>query len=292
MKIEIRETTEEGIIQITTLDERFYAKKNKNNTYQFNPSVTWIGHYSPIGIGLLKYIADKGWDETEAIKQAAGEKGSKVHKAIESLLAGQTITLETGFQSSDGEDYSDLTPEEYWCVMTFAEFWKDLNSKHTVTLVDTEKTVWVDATKDEKYGYAGTRDMKLIVDGKPWIVDLKTSKQVYLTHELQLSALKHADIDMPEIYVLQVGYKMNKAGWKLTEIEDKFDLFLAAKKFWSDANPDAKPKQKDYPAEISLVFQKKEEVKDEVKNVKSGNINRIKKPLSKVQALKIKMNNQ
>lgn len=251
MTIEIRKTKEDGIIQITTLDERWYEKDSR-----FSPSVTWICHYSPMGLGLLKHYADKGWDEAQAIRNAAAEKGSKVHQAIEALLAGQPVTLETGFTNPETTATEDLTPDEYWAIMTFTDFWADLNKNHKVKLIDTEKVAWVEPDKGEQYGYAGTRDFKIILDGRPAIVDIKTSQSIYLTHELQLSALKHADQELPDIYLLNVGYKKNKCGWKFTQIEDKFDLFLSAKKFWRDANPDTKPKQKDYPPEIALTFQK------------------------------------
>ncbi len=261
MKIEIRKTKEDGIIQITTLDERWYSKQVTLNDSEpvrtelrFNPSITWIGHYSPMGVGLLKHYAEHGWDEAETIKREAAEKGSKVHQACEALLAGQSVSLEMGFKNPETGDHEELTPDEYYGVMTFAAFWEEFTKQHTVALVDTEKVVWVDPQPGENYGYAGTRDVKLIVDGKPTIIDLKTSKEIYLTHELQLSALKHADPDLPDTFILQLGYKKNKAGWKLTATEDKVDLFLSAKRFWADANPEAKPKQKDYPPEITLTF--------------------------------------
>lgn len=62
----------------------------------FNPSITWIGHYSPMGYGLLKFYADRRLDEVEMVKKAAGEKGSKVHQAIESLLLGESVKLDSG----------------------------------------------------------------------------------------------------------------------------------------------------------------------------------------------------
>jgi hypothetical protein len=248
VKIEIRKTKEDGIIQITTLDERWYEKNG-----QFNPSVTWIAHYAPMGIGLLKHYANHGWDEAETIKRDAAERGSKVHQACESLLLGNTVKLSDGFINPESGEQEELTPDEYWCVMTFAAFWTEFTGQHKVSIVDTEKVAWVDPAKGEQYGYAGTRDIKLIVDGKPSILDLKTSQDVYLSHELQLSALKHADPELPDIFVLQVGYRRNKNGWKLTPIEDKFGLFLSAQKFWADANRETKPKQKDYPPELKLL---------------------------------------
>jgi hypothetical protein len=37
---------------------------------------------------------------------------------------------------------------------------------------------WVDPAKDEQCGFAGARDIKLIVDGKPSIFELKKSQDL------------------------------------------------------------------------------------------------------------------
>ncbi len=183
-----------------------------------------------------------------------------MHQAIDILLQGGKIEFDTKLADPDEPNneskYSPLTPDEYWTVMTFQDWWSDLNANHKVQVVDTEKTVWVEAAEGEKYGYAGTRDFKLIVDNEFWALDIKSGQAAtpYLGWEMQLSAIKRADPDRPRTFVLQPGYRANKRGWKLTETEDKFHLFAAAFQFWKDANPDTKPKQKDYPPEISLVF--------------------------------------
>ena len=70
MKKMIIDTKTKGIVQITTVDERWYLKKDK-----FVPSSTWIANYYPKGIGFNKWLASKGWDRAEALKQEAGEKG-------------------------------------------------------------------------------------------------------------------------------------------------------------------------------------------------------------------------
>lgn len=267
MKIEIRKTRTDGIIQITTLDERFYAKTGKQEVdgkeievTRFNPSITWIEKYSPMGIGLLKYYAKHGWDEAKMLTEEAAERGSKVHQAIDILLQGGTVKMDTKLADPDEPEneskYAPLTPDEYWTVMTFQDWWNDLNANHQVKVVDTEKTVWVEPAKGEQYGYAGTRDIKLIVDNENWAIDIKSGQAAspYLGWELQLSAIKRADPDRPRTFILQPGYKANKRGWKLTETKDKFPLFQAAFQFWKDANPDTKPKQKDYPPEITLTI--------------------------------------
>ena len=102
MKKLIRDVDEKrGIVQITTYDERWYAHEVKDPitgipTVIFVPSVTWVAESYPKGIAFYKWLADKGWDEAEAIKEAAGDKGSKVHHAIEDLLAGREVLLDPG----------------------------------------------------------------------------------------------------------------------------------------------------------------------------------------------------
>src|SRR5205085_7684493 len=66
---------------------------------------------------------------------------------------------------------------------------------------------------------------------------------------------KHADSesDVTRLGILQVGYKRNKnQKYKLTEITDKFPLFLAAKLIWANECEGVAPLQKDYPLLVSL----------------------------------------
>jgi hypothetical protein len=108
-----------------------------------------------------------------------------------------------------------------------------------------------------------------------YIVDFKTGQNVWPEYELQISAYKHAVPSDPEIAqamagkefklaILQIGYKRNKAGWKFTEIEDKFPLFLAARQIWQNENPDTKPLQRDYPLSLQVTTPAAE-VSDEAK---------------------------
>jgi hypothetical protein len=89
----INKDKERGIVQITTFDERWYARPTEDPItklprFEFVPSVTWIADHYPKGVGFYKWLANKGWDEAEAIKSAAGDKGSKVHLAIADLIRG------------------------------------------------------------------------------------------------------------------------------------------------------------------------------------------------------------
>lgn len=256
MKKEIREVDKEkGIVQVTTTDERWYVKEITDPvtglpSYQYVPSVTWIcGHY-PKGVQFYKWLAEKGWDESQAIKNAAGGRGSKVHKAIELLLDGLTVRMGDKIPNRDGVE-EELTVEEYDAILSFHKWYLEAKPEE---IISTEITIWNDVE-----GYAGTVDLVAKIGGDTYIIDFKTSQQIWAEYELQLSAYKHS---LPELdaklAILQVGYKKNKAGYKFTEIDDKYDLFLAAKQIWKNETSGQKPLQKDYPLSIELSDRKKE----------------------------------
>jgi hypothetical protein len=242
--------TEKGIVQITSWDERWYGIDSKNEVtglpeYKFLPSVTWIADYYPKGIGFYKWLADKGWDEAESLKESAGQKGSKVHLAVEKLLAGEVVNINSKILNKSTGQEEALSAEEYEAIMSFAEWHKDNNP----TLLASEITVI-----NEVIGYAGTVDFFCEISGEKWIIDFKTSANIWASHELQLSAYRHAiGVEGVKTAILQLGYKRNKyKKYKFTEIDDKFDLFLGAKKVWANENSGVVPAQKDYPLEIKL----------------------------------------
>ena len=272
MKKTIRETKNqvgERIVQITTPDERWYAKTVNNGEgipeVKFVPSVTWITEFYPKGIGFWKWLANNGWDEAESIKQAAGNKGSKVHLAVEDLLRGEEVKMDSEYLNKDTGREEPLSVEEYECLMSFAN-WHTLVKPETIK---TEITVF-----DEKDDYAGTIDYICIVRNDvvagrtsikagTYIIDLKTGQNVWPSHTLQVSAYKHAWVsELPKeqkeygedvrLAILQLGYRRNKAGWKFTEVEDQFDLFLHAKAIWANECAGIKPSQKDYPLSLKL----------------------------------------
>jgi hypothetical protein len=259
VKREIREVdSERGIIQITDQDERFYARRILKGTPQerwdYVPSVTWICDRGfPKGIGFYRWLADKGWDQAEEIRVAAGEKGSKVHQCVAILLNGGCVSMEDSFENPRTLDLEPLTAEEYFCLMTFTEWFAETKPD----VIDYEYTVW-----NERYRYAGTVDLKcrLNIDGYKyvWIIDVKTSPHIWPSQELQVSAYKHADTESKttKLGILQVGYKANKSKkYKFTPVADKFQLFLSARKIWAHECENVKPLQREYPMSLSLVEQ-------------------------------------
>jgi len=251
MKKEIIESvTKDGkpYMRITTSDERWYVRDD-----QFVPSVTWICGYYPKGTQFYKWLAEKGWDESQAIKQAAGDKGSKVHYAIEDLVKGETVKMDAKYINPTTGEQEELTKEEYECLMAFSDWFKETKPK----VVESEIVVFGD-------GFAGTIDLVCEIDGTLWIIDYKTGQNIWSEYELQLSAYKNAyrGQNEPNLAILQIGYKKNKRGWKFTEIQDKFNLFLAAKQIWANEAEKVQPKVKDYPEELKLNIEKHESTKE------------------------------
>lgn len=241
MKIERRVTKEPGIIQVTTSDERWYFREEDERYF---PSVTWITGYYPKGIEFYKWLASKGWDESVAIKEAAGERGRRVHQAIERLLVQGTIGMGDVFRVGDTEVLTELSVEEYEAVMSFHAWYMEVNPE----ILGVEEVVY-----SEEHDYAGTMDLLVRIDNQVWVVDLKTSQQVWPEHELQVSAYRHTEQGKSHAgAILQVGYKKNKKRFKFTEVDDKFDLFLAARSIWSAENANVFPKQMNYPLTLTI----------------------------------------
>jgi hypothetical protein len=277
MKKIIREVDEKrGIIQITVADERWYTKPSVDPetevpVYTPVPSVTWIAGFWPKGVGFYKWLADKGWDEAEAAKSAAGDKGSAVHKAIEMILNGQEFRIDTKVEdksNSSEQEYAtrELTYEELLCVKSFMDWKNEVKPE----VIATETTVFSDIN-----GYAGTVDFVCRIEGVPYVIDFKTSKQVWKEHELQISAYRvalengenplyeknpngtetHKMVDLSGLKtaILQVGYERNKAGYKFTEIEDEFAMFKVAQQIWKSEIGENTPGfvKRDFPIILS-----------------------------------------
>lgn len=239
MRIDYKEIKNANTVQVTTTDERWYLHPE---TKLWVPSSTWICSYVP-SKELAIWMAKKGWDEAELIKQEAGSKGSRVHKGIEVLVSGGEVKHNDCFTDGNGE-FKELSIEEYEAIISFKQWCDEVKPKFLAS----EKTVF-----NKELNYAGTLDCIVEIEGIKYLLDFKTSSEVYPSHKYQISSYLHCDgIEAAKMAVLQVGYKRNKKKFKFTEIEDEFDGFLAAKVFWAKENLDKKPLQKDLPTIIKL----------------------------------------
>jgi hypothetical protein len=285
MKKEIKIVDKEkGVIRITTLDERWYAQPAVDNetglpVYKYFPSTTWVASYYPKGIEFYKWLADKGWDEAEAIKNTAGEKGSKVHFACSQIDEGKEVTIESKFKNSQGIE-EEISLEEFRCVKDYVEFLKEYKPEVLLN----EQSFFSDISGGTIDRIYGIRNQLAPQVRQIWVCDIKTSKSIWEEYKLQLSDYSHMNIDYKKLgitdeewtnrklAILQIGYKMNRAGYKFTELEDKYDLFRnVAYKIWQNENTNAKPKEIELP--LRLISPLIPQVETKVVEVKKINKN-------------------
>jgi len=260
MKKEIR-VVKNGIVQISLPDERWYTfdsvdPRTGNPVYEYWPSVTWIASYYPKDINFMKWLASKGWDEAESLKVLAGDRGSKVHYAVETLLKGKEVTMADKFINPTTGEPEELSVDEYSCLIDFSNWFK---SQENIEIAGIEITHF-----NHEHRYAGTIDILCRIDGQLYVLDLKTSKSIYQGHKLQISAYSHLDVPLKDygisdkewkerkMAILQVGYKRNKDRFKFTEIDDCFPLFLATKQVWANECEKIQPPQLDLPLKVKL----------------------------------------
>ena len=265
-----------NIVQITTADERWYAKEAKIEDIEspeiiWVPSVTWIKSYYYMSPYLVKWIADKGLTESEKIKKEAGLKGDKIHQATEDVDKGLKIKIDAKYLNKENGEMEELTVEEYEAILSYRNYIDDEQPE----LLANEMTVF--AKEDSEEQYAGTLDRIFaigFVEDKDvrqiYIVDIKSGQSVWKDMSIQLSAYNHADIDYEKLgitkeewenrklLIIQVGYRKNKKGYKITEVDDRYDLFKISYQTWKEENPDSKPKQRDFPLFIQSEFRLKE----------------------------------
>lgn len=270
MQKEIRHIDKsKGVMRITSINERWYSRPVLNvktglPEYEYYPSSTWISSYYPKGIYFYKWLAEKGWNEAEALKQTAADKGSRVHYGCQDIDIGKEIKINDKYPNPSTGNMEELSKEEVDCLISYCNFLDEVKP----LLLAQELTSFGDV-------YAGTAD-KIFVTGSGknrqiWIIDLKTSQSIWSEHELQISSYSHMQIDYKglgmkqsewdkrKLGILQIGYQKNKKGYKFTEIEDKYNLFRnVAYEIWKNENPEVKPKEKDYPLVVFSKFRREQ----------------------------------
>jgi hypothetical protein len=131
-----------------------------------------------------------------------------------------------------GNPYPDPPKEIHAYIDRFIDFLVEKQPR----FIENEVTLW-----SREYGYAGTADFIIEVDGRVLLADLKTGKSLHSEIGLQLSALSHCDFILretgeecakPHIDGL-FGLHLRPRSWKLVEVKESdacFAAFLAAQR--------------------------------------------------------------
>jgi hypothetical protein len=238
----------EGDKQINILDSRFYRRDGKHY-----PSVTSVLNYFPKNQFFHSWLKDVGHN-ADIIASKAAVEGTSVHNAVESFLHGEEISW------LDEHGTAKYSLEVWKMILKFADFW----NTHKPELVSTEYHLFSDL-----HEYAGTADLVVRINGKLWLLDVKTSNSLHSSYGLQLAAYAMAWNEMHNEPIQDTGILWLKAstrsegkgdaiqgkGWQLKQygsIASNFIMFKNIYEIYKMENPDFKPATETLPITIKI----------------------------------------
>lgn len=233
--------------QLTFKDGRFYTDENGN----YFPSATTLLEAYPKPAQLIMWMKEVG-SKADEIRDAAGKRGSSVHQLTEDYDQGIECTL------LDEYGKPKYSLEEWAMFERYVEF--SVNHKPEHHLI--EQTFI-----SSSLGFAGTIDRVCTIDGKTYVLDIKTSNGIYNSYWLQLAAYRELynicvkDSNMPNIdgvAILWLNAKTRTAGkkgdvqgkgWQMVSEFDtskQWSLFQAVQQLWHAEHEGDKPREFSY----------------------------------------------
>lgn len=233
--------------QLTFLDTRFY----RTDSGDFVPSVTTYLEAYPKSAAFYEWLKSAGKDADE-IRDEAGRKGSAVHDLTERFDNGEEVTL------LDENGFIGYKLQEWAMFEKYVEF----RTRFETSVIHNELNVVSD-----KYKMGGTIDRVMTIEGKLYLVDIKTSNAVHPHYWLQLAAYQTLLLEaQPQLKLDGVGILWLNAktrtegkkgaiqgkGWQLniceqgTDMIKYWNLFKACQQLWLAENEDQKPRQVSY----------------------------------------------
>jgi hypothetical protein len=235
--------------QLTFVDARFYEVNNI-----FVPSVSTILSAYPKDASFYKWLKEVGHD-ADAIRDAAGDRGSTVHKLTEIVDEGNEVSL---LDEPTGTLKYKL--DEWAMLARYVEF----RQRFPLKVIASELQLI-----SPQLGDAGTLDRYIEMDGKRLIIDIKTSNSLWPHYWLQLAAYRRlfttiTDQEVDAVAILWLNAKtrtngtkgaIQGPGWQLITKEDSSEdlrLYEATKALWMAQNENVLPRQTSYQLTIKL----------------------------------------
>lgn len=242
--------------QLTFKDGRFYTDENGN----YYPSATTLLEAYPKPAQLIMWMKEVG-SKADEIRDAAGKRGSSVHQLTEDYDQGIECTL------LDEYGKPKYSLDEWAMFERYVEFTKNHQPEHHLI----EQTFI-----SSGLGFAGTIDRVCTIDGKTYVLDIKTSNGIYNSYWLQLAAYRELYDDairswnghrviknenMPKIDGVAILWLNAKTrtngkkgdvqgkGWQMVSEMDtskQWGLFQAVQQLWHAEHEDDKPKEFSY----------------------------------------------
>lgn len=234
--------------QLTFVDGRFYHDEDGN----YFPSATTLLEAYPKPFALIQWMKEVG-SKADEIRDNAGRRGSTVHQLTEDCDHGMECTL------LDDNNRPKYSLEEWNMFERYVEF--SVNHKPVHAMI--EQTFVSNHLK-----FAGTLDRICTIDGKTYVLDIKTSNGIYNSYWLQLAAykelynhsIKQSD-NMPDIDGVAILWLNAKTrtygkngviqgpGWQMVTKDDTLDdwsLFQAVQQLWNAEHENDKPREFSY----------------------------------------------
>ena len=230
--------------QLTFSDARFYIDKE---TGEYYPSVTTILEAYPKPYALLQWMKEQG-TKTDEIVKSAGRRGTNVHQLTEDYDNG----FECNLLGENGQPRFSM--DEWSMFERYVDFSTRFNPQHELI----EQQVL-----SHQLGFAGTIDRVAVIDGRRYMIDIKTSNGIYNSYWLQLAAYRQAlslqaGVMCDGVAILWLNAKTRSNGksgdvqgngWQLVtkgDTSSEWALFQSVQKLWLAENANAKPKQFSY----------------------------------------------
>lgn len=208
--------------QINSKGHRYYYKYNEEGEPEFYPSVTTIlSQTMPTPPHLVKWIADKGYEQAEAYKQERAYYGTFMHAQFEELIINRCYDLDALKGKLLSYMQFNKLPEEfiYYAddfkkdILAFAQFVIDYDVKPIAVEISLVHPV---------HKYAGMIDLPCTMKASPKsterinaIVDFKSGRKGFFEeHEIQLHLYKDMwNANFPDLQIDKV-FNFSPKDWR------------------------------------------------------------------------------
>jgi hypothetical protein len=201
-----------------------FAEKMKKLIYEAKPEF--------LTPDLLAALVDVAKDTWRVSKQQAADIGTIAHKVFQDVLDATPVKLPLKYDSVVSPHITqDMIDQANNAVDAGLKFIRE----HDIEVIQAEAPRW-----SPTFGYIGTGDLIAKIDGKLSVLDWKTSKRLYPTVRLQLSAYKQAyEEEFPDQIIEQrVAVNTGKDGKLSFEVHDNtthrqdMNMLLALLRVW------------------------------------------------------------
>jgi len=211
---------------------RYYYQRNekdpKKRDYVMSVT-TWLNCLSK-GIGFNRWLGNAlSYESAMSYANERAFIGTMTHALCMYLIWGEQVDTRHGFYNEDDSKIKPVPDEVKLRLSGFIDFVDD----YKPVPIATEISLYNDLKSDDGemvYPFAGTADQLMMIEGKLWMVDIKTGAEYPKDHSLQLTAYKilfdslYSDITGP-IDVLACLYLKSNGKYKIKKHKFKPNIW-------------------------------------------------------------------